>query len=259
MSKVVRSDMADFLTIKSTGLFELMGTGFNTLNETVGAQIESKTYISDTNESSTVKSYKRQFPFDFDLIVGDPLTLAIEEIYKIGRDSKVGTDAEREYVRLEEFDPAIAASTRYFKARKFKVAVELTNINGAGGETVTCSGNLNCIGDPIQGYFDKDTKAFTAGDYTETLGTLTVTSVAGATTGTTKITITEPLTSGYSYMYKTASTVTAPVLNADCTTYTPWDGTSDITAVTGNQICIVEVDDQYKAKKTGTTTVTSKA
>lgn len=255
--KVVRSDLSDYLLIKSTEKFALMGTGFNTLNENPGAQTEEKTYVNQTTSTTTIKGYKTQFPFDTDLIVEDAETEAIEELYYIGRDHAVGSDAEREYVRVELFAPATPGSTRYFKARKFNVAVEVSNFNGAGGETVTASGNLNCVGDPVQGYFDIQEKTFTEGDYTETLGTLTVTSVAGSTSGTTKITIAEPLTSGNVYMYKTASTVTAPALNDDCTSYTVWNGTSDITAVTGNKICIVEVDASYKAKKAGIATVTA--
>ena len=259
MSKIVRSDISDYLLIKKTGLFALMGAGFNSLNETVGAQVESKTYVNDKTESSTIKGYKTQFPFDTDLIVDTAETEAIEELYNIGRNHEVGTNAEREYIRVELFAPAAAGSTRYFKARKFVVAVEVSNFNGAGGETVTASGNLNPVGDPIMGYFDITTKEFTEGDYTETLGTLLVTSIAGATSGKTKITVSPILTSGQSYVYKTASTLVAPILDADCTTYTPWDGTSDIAAITGDKICIVEVNDAYKAKKTGIQTVTSKA
>jgi len=259
MSKIVRSDISDYLLIKATSNFALMGAGFNTLNETVGAQVESKTYINDKTESSTVKGYKTQFAFDTDLIVDTAETVAIEELYNIGRNHEVGSDAEREYIRVELFAPAATSSTRYFKARKFKVAVEVSNFNGAGGETVTASGNLNCVGDPIMGYFDVTTKEFTEGEYTETLGTLTLSSVAGATSGTTKITVSPVLTNGNVYMYKTASTVTPPVLNDSCITYSVWDGISDITAVTGNQICIVEVNSSYLAKKTGVATVTSKA
>ena len=257
MSKVVRSDLADYLLIKSTEKFALMGTGFNTLNEQPGAQTEEKTYVHETSSTTTVKGYKTQFPFDTDLIVDDAEAVAVEELYYIGRDHEVGSDAEREYVRVELFAPAVEGSTRYFKARKFKVAVEVSNFNGAGGETMTASGNLNCVGDPINGYFDIEEKLFTKGDYTETLGTLTVTSAAGSTTGTTKITVDPTLTSGYSYMYKTASTVTAPLLNDDCTGYTAWNGTNDISAVTGNKICIVEVDSSYRAKKAGIATVTA--
>jgi hypothetical protein len=79
MSKVIRKDIADYLLIKSTGKFALMGTGFNTLNETVGAQTEEKTYVNDVSSSFTIKSYKPQFAFDTDLIVDDAETEAIEE------------------------------------------------------------------------------------------------------------------------------------------------------------------------------------
>lgn len=262
--KIVRSDIADYLLIKSTGKFSFMGTGFNTLNEDVGAQIESKTYVCDKSESTTIKSYKPKFAYDLDLMYNDAddeeaaEIETVEELYFIGRNQAVGTDAEREYVRVDLWLPAAPGSTRYFKARKFKVAVEVTNSQGAGGETMTGAGNLNPVGDPIFGYFDIQEKKFTAGDYTETLGALTVTSVEGATIGTTKVTVTPALTSGNVYMYKTASTVTAPLLNDDCTSYTVWNGTSDITAVTGNKICIVEVDSSYRAKKAGIATVTSK-
>ncbi len=51
-----------------------------------------------------------------------------------------------------------------------------------------------------------------------------------------------------------------PEYDQVCTTgYTVWDGTSDITATTGQKIVVVEVDSNNKAKKGGITTVTSKA
>lgn len=264
-NKITRNKIADYYNISKTTTadWRLLGYGVNSLNETNGAQMEKKTYVNEVTASNTVKSYDSSFAFDFDLVTGGEGkwdTEAVEDIVDIGESHKIGTDAEREYVRVKMYKPATTGSTRYFEARKFNVAVEVTNTNGAGGEQVVCTGNLQCIGDPVVGYFDITTKTFTEGTYSETLGTLTVTSVAGTTTGTTKITIAETLTSGYSYMYKTGSSVTAPSLNDDCTTgYTPWNGTSDITATTGNTIVIVEVNDQYRAKKAGTATVTSKA
>lgn len=262
--KIVRSDIADYLLIKATGKFAFMGTGFNTLNEDVGAQIESKTYICDTSESSTVKGYKTKFAYDLDVMYNDAddeeaaEIATVEELYFIGRDHAVGTDAEREYVRTEFFLPATPGSTRYFKARKFKVAVEVTNSQGAGGDTMTGAGNLNCVGNPKFGYFDIQEKVFTEGDYTETLGTLAVTSAEGSTSGATKITVSPVLDAGHVYMYKTASTITAPALNDDCTGYSVWNGSADISAITGNKICIVEVDSSYKAKKVGIATVVAK-
>jgi hypothetical protein len=92
-----------------------------------------------------------------------------------------------------------------------------------------------------------------------TLGVLTVTSTAGTTTGKTVIAVSPTLTSGNSYKYYTAASITLPILNATSSTYTAWDGTSEITATTGNEIAIVEVDSSGLVKKAGKTTVTAKA
>ena len=94
----------------------------------------------------------------------------------------------------------------------------------------------------------------------EVLETLTVTSAAGTNPGDTKITVLPTLISGNSYKYKVAANPTMPTYDATCTTgYTAWDGTSDITATSGQKIVIVEVDSNNKAKKAGIATVTAKA
>lgn len=263
-TKIIRNKVADFYNISkvaNTPDWRLLGYGVNSLNETNGAQMEKKTYINEVTASNTVKSYDSSFAFDFDLSVGGQGkwdTAAVEDIAEIGELHKTGIDAEREYVRMKRYKPAFVGSTRYFEARKFNVAVEVSNTNGAGGEQMVCTGNLQCIGDPIVGYFDSVNKQFYEGAMA--IGTLTVSSVAGTLTGDTKIAVTEPLTVGNTYMYKTAISVTAPALGDDCSTgYTVWNGTADITATTGNQIVIIEVDSNKLALKTGTATVTSKS
>lgn len=95
-----------------------------------------------------------------------------------------------------------------------------------------------------------------------TAGGLTVTSVAGTASGDTKITVNPAKATGNSYVYKTASEVTAPKVADHCDTttgYTAWNGTADITATTGNKIVIVEVDEDGLAIKAGIATVTAKA
>lgn len=85
------------------------------------------------------------------------------------------------------------------------------------------------------------------------LGTLTITSEAGSTTGKTKLIVTPTLTSGNAYVYKVGAS--APTVNAVCTTvtgYTPWDGAADITADADDSIVVVEVDTEGRAKKAGT-------
>lgn len=264
--KITRNLVADYLNITPTAAepdYRLLGYGVNTLNETFGAQVDTKTYVNQSTASSNTRSYQSQLPYDYDLAIdgeGKYDTAAIEWLQDIGELHKTGSDCETDVVKVKLYKPAIEGSTRYFEARKIAVSVEATNTNGAGGETLVATGNLNFSGDPVLGYWDMETKTFTEGTYTETLGTLTVTSEAGTTTGTTKVTVTPALEAGHSYVYKTASTVAAPALNDDCSTgYTMWNGSADITAVTGNVIRIVEVDNQYKAKKTGSATVAAKA
>ena len=73
-----------------------------------------------------------------------------------------------------------------------------------------------------------------------TLGTLTVSSAAGSTTGETSITVTPAITYGNHYVYQTGASVTLPsTYGTDVSTgWTAWNGMDDIAATTGrNRNC----------------------
>ena len=92
------------------------------------------------------------------------------------------------------------------------------------------------------------------------LGDLTVVSVAGSTSGDTAIYVNPALTGGNTYVYKTDTTVALPGYGDDLSTgWTAWNGTADITATTGDEIVIAEVDGSTLAQKAGKATVTSLA
>lgn len=94
----------------------------------------------------------------------------------------------------------------------------------------------------------------------EVLGTLTVASAEGSTTGKTAITASPALATGNSYKYKTGASAETVVLDQVLTTgWTAWDGTADITATTGQVLTLAEVDTNNKAKAAGSCTVTAKA
>jgi hypothetical protein len=89
-----------------------------------------------------------------------------------------------------------------------------------------------------------------------TLGSLTVESTAGEKEGETTITVTEPLTAGCRYKYKTGESVDSPALDDDLSDWDDWDGESDIAATTGHDIVIAEVSITGNlAKKAGSDTV----
>lgn len=102
--------------------------------------------------------------------------------------------------------------------------------------------------------------ALNVGAAQPTLGSLSVQSAAGTADGTTALTVTPKLTAGNRYMIQVASTVTLPTDfgEAVSTSWTSWDGTSDVTATTGNEVGVVEVSTTNQAIKAGKTTVTAK-
>ena len=88
---------------------------------------------------------------------------------------------------------------------------------------------------------------------------LTVKSAAGASAGTTKLTVTPELTEGRSYRYKTGPNAQVPALYQDLSDWTEWDGASDVAAATGDQIVVAEVDSIGLCMAAGSATVTAMA
>ena len=112
---VMRYQIADYLNTgtDSTEVYSLMGVGFNTLDENPSAQSDGKTYIHQKSQTSHIKGYQTQFPFDTDLIASETAVMAL---YDIGRNQKTGADAELDYIRVELFR-TITAKENTFQAR----------------------------------------------------------------------------------------------------------------------------------------------
>ncbi len=155
---VQRHQIADYLNIGTSESpnWVLMGVGFTSLNETFGAESESSKYVNEASESSSVTSYKSVFPFEAHLIKSQE---AVNALYTVGRNHLVGAEAEFEYCRVELFEGKASAESTY-AARKFLVSVEASSLEGDKKQSV--KGNLNAVGDPVDGYFNTKTPAFTA-------------------------------------------------------------------------------------------------
>lgn len=157
-----RNCIADFLTVVKGSTSETcqMGTGFNSLNESFGAQEESKGYINDQDKSQYVKGYERSFAYDCDLITSEK---AIAALLEVGERGLTGTDAMFEYHRVDLFRPkATTAENKEFYARRFIVTAVAESAEGAGTETVATKGTLKSFGGMSEGWFDMSTKKFTA-------------------------------------------------------------------------------------------------
>lgn len=153
-SVVMRHQIADYLNVGTSEepKWALMGYGFTTLDEEFGAESESCKYVNEASASSSVTSYTSVFPFTSHLI---PDEEAVNALYLVGRNHKTGADAEFEYCRVELFNKKGDSS---YAARKFIVSAELSDITGESKQEM--SGNLNAVGDPVDGTFDIKAKAF---------------------------------------------------------------------------------------------------
>ena len=143
-----RHQVANYLNVGTaeTPNFALMGTGFTRLDENPAAQTTSKRYVNDRSTSKRVSGYDWSAPFTTDMIIAEP---AVAYIKGIGEMQKTGGECETDYV-IVHLDEPVASTTNTFRARKFRVAVEVAAFADADGEE-TCSGNLLGIGDPVEG------------------------------------------------------------------------------------------------------------
>lgn len=153
---IKRHQYADYLNVGKPDVpdWVLMGVGFTTLDEEPNAQTDTVKYVCDKASSTSVTGYDTTFPFEAEQIKEEK---AINDIYKIARNHALGSDAERDYLRVELWNPGEAENT--FEARKFRVAVAVSEISGEN--KMSMSGNLNAVGDPVFGTFNTTTKTFT--------------------------------------------------------------------------------------------------
>jgi len=181
-SAIIRNNLGDFLNVGtfSTPRFVLLGPGFTGLDENPNAQAEQRAYISDRSTSSIIRGYEAQFPFTADMMISNA-TEGITRIYEVGRNQRQAAEAESEYVRVEVFMPTGIQNVH--PARKFRVAIEVTDIAGEGTQIIEMSGNLNVVGDFTPGCMNIETKIFYPGVTSRTdAGVEIVTVEVGAAT-----------------------------------------------------------------------------
>lgn len=154
---VTRNYLGDYLSaVSETPSYALMGLGVVQVDETPGAKVDKTPFVNNTSASGTITGYERTFPFDVQLRTGEA---AIMKLYDIARGSLIGSNAELYYVRADLFETAVTGA---YSARRFKVAVEVTSVEGAGTEIMHIKGTFHQVGDYTEGTFNPTTLAFTA-------------------------------------------------------------------------------------------------
>jgi hypothetical protein len=155
----IRYQIMDFLNNGTTETPEwfYMNQGFNSLDESPAAQINTKAYVGDRSASGIVTGYQTVFPFNIDLI---PNQAPINKIYQTATRQLTGGEAEADYIRVDAFNVSNADPDTY-PARKFRVSIQVDSITGAGTEIINLAGQLNNVGTFVEGTFNTSTKTFT--------------------------------------------------------------------------------------------------
>lgn len=97
-------------------------------------------------------------------------------------------------------------------------------------------------------------------DSTPTLGSLTINSIEGTDSGSTKITVSPGKEKASNvYKYKLGTGAISVTYGQNVKSWSAWDGESDITAESGQTITVVETDGSYQAQAAGSKAVTVKA
>lgn len=231
-----------------------------------GTKVEAKSSIQDTIDDLLQRA--RNLKNDFiDGIESDMLVIVVDSTYRKGMKKILdelpnGTDPKEQAIGMYD-------SVRVYESIRMPKGIRAAvMIDGAIAQPYYVS-EYSAEKVPfddavaLEDYLYKGTQALMEDTIfyvqEEGLENLTVTSVAGTTTGKTKITVAPTATSGNSYKYKVAANPTVPEFDAVCSTgYTAWNGTDEISATAGQKIVVVEVDTNNKAKKAGMTTVTVK-
>lgn len=110
---------------------------------------------------------------------------------------------------------------------------------------------------------EDEARAWIFEKFGKVVATLNVQSAAGTTIGKTKLTVTPEKGQESSYFYRTGTNIALPAYGDVCngtTGYTSWDGTTEITATTGDKIVVAEVKtEDGVVVKAGEATVAAKS
>lgn len=156
--KLMRKSTLDYLNVGTaeTPQYVIMN-GFTKIDYSPSAKVEDSAYVHDKAATYAVSGYEGSFPFDGDRIMSDEANKFLQDI---GLEQKVGTDAETDFVRFDLCDE-VEGQDGVYKARRYWVAVEISDFAGNAIEKQTFSGTLHQCGDFETGTFDTNTNTFT--------------------------------------------------------------------------------------------------
>jgi len=134
-------------------VWSLIGEGFTSLSEAKNPQQYSYHHFDEPCEFSDVVGYSPSMAFSIDVHSGDPV---ISTLIRIADHELVGTDARREILIINKWDPLAPGIYRAYR-RLYAIA---SASRAAGTGVMTCSGTMHVCGRLMTGAYDSNTNQF---------------------------------------------------------------------------------------------------
>ena len=128
-----------------------MGDGWTKFDDGSSAKTDSVKYINMDTESTETVSYNVSYPFECDLMYGDP---TIKKAYTVYKERKTLKDCEVDILTVEKFN---GDDSLGYVAYKETVAIAVSGTS-ENNNKMKLSGNFNGKSDPIKGKFVPDGK-----------------------------------------------------------------------------------------------------
>lgn len=158
LSKINREDWVEFLNVSKTQTpdYAIIGVGITDKSTDYNAEVSEEKWIIERNKRKNIDSYGLSSGVEQTAYKGDPVFDFVDNIrYRLSK----GTDTETDLLEVDKYS-ASSSSTPEYRARKWKVAIEISN---NGGDTAKVSYNIHYVGDPIFGtvMFENGSPIFT--------------------------------------------------------------------------------------------------
>ena len=161
MRKIDRTEWQDFLDTTpsaQTPTWNLIGVGITDKSTDYNVEKTEEKWIIHKNKNVSIDSYGLSSANEQTAYKNDPVFEFVDNIrYRL----LAGTDAEPNLLEIDKYSVTNEDSTPTYRARKWKVAIEITS---NGGDTAKINYTYNYVGDPTFGTvtFSNGVPTFTA-------------------------------------------------------------------------------------------------
>lgn len=160
MALVMRHEFLAYMNTTPDGespTYCLMGEGFSEADEQLNPNQKDGQYIHQRSGTSNIIGYAPTVNFVAERENADPV---IQYICDIGTKRKTGTDCVTDVVLVETWSQGKTAGKQLAYKQQVAIRVDASR-GGNAGEALAVTGALLYRGDPVEGEWDPEAKAFT--------------------------------------------------------------------------------------------------